>query len=356
VPASEIRNALIVQTAFLGDVILTLPLVQVLKRSFPSTGIDIVVTPQAAKLLQNHPALRAVLEFDKRGKDSGIGGLMSKVSQIRKGKYELAVVPHRSLRSALLVRLGNIPLRIGFHTSAGKILFNEVVRYEKSLHEVERNLRLLGPLGIEEKGAEYPELYPADDDRRAVNDFLKLAGIKDRTKLIAVAPGTVWNTKRWLKERFVELSRKLVEAGWGVVLIGGRSDVSLCDGIVHDISLPGVFSTAGELTLLQCAELIRRCQALVCNDSAPMHLAVAVRTPVVAVFGATVPEFGFAPYGKYDTVVETKGLACRPCSIHGGERCPISTFECMVKISADEVLRAVMQAVERARAAMRASS
>ncbi len=347
-PLPEIRNALIVQTAFLGDVILTLPLVQVLKQSFPSAGIDIVVTPQAATLLQNHPALRGVFEFDKRGKDSGIGGLMRKVSQIREGKYDLAVVPHRSLRSALLVRLGKIPFRIGFHTSAGKILFNEVVRYEKSLHEVERNLRLLRPLGIEATGAEYPELYPADDDRRAVDDLLGLAGIKDRTKLIAVAPGTVWNTKRWLKERFVELSRKLLEAGWGVALIGGGSDVSLCDGIVHDVASSRVFSTAGKLTLLQSADLIRRCRVLVCNDSAPMHLAVAVRTPVVAVFGATVPEFGFAPYGKYDAVVETKGLACRPCSIHGGDKCPISTFECMVKISADEVLSAVMQVVLRA--------
>lgn len=347
-PASEIRNALIVQTAFPGDVILTLPLVQVLKRSLPSADIDIVVTPQAAKLLQNHPALRRVIEFDKRGKDSGIGGLMRKVLQIRKGKYDLAVVPHRSLRSALLVRLGNIPLRIGFHTSAGKILFNKVVRYEKSLHEVDRNLRLLRPLGIEGKGSEYPELYPAEDDRRAVNDFLGLAGIKDRTKLIAVAPGTVWNTKRWLEERFIELSRMLIEAGWGVALIGGQSDISLCDRIVHDVSSPGVFSTAGKLTLLQSAELIRRCEALVCNDSAPMHLAVAVRTPVVAVFGATVPEFGFAPYGKHDTVVETKGLACRPCSIHGGEKCPISTFECMVRISADEVLSAVRQVVKHA--------
>ena len=349
-PASEIRNALIVQTAFPGDVILTLPLIQVLKRSLPSAAIDIVVIPGAAKLLRNHPALRSVIEFDKRGKDSGFWGLMREVSLIRKGSYDLAVVPHRSLRSALLVRLGKIPLRVGFHTSSGKILFNEVVHYEKSLHEVERNLSLLRPLGFEEKGTEYPALYPADDDRRAVNDVLDHAGIRDLTDVIAVAPGTVWNTKRWPEERFVELSRKLVGNGWKVALIGGEGDAALCDRIVRNVASSDVFSTAGKLSLLQSAEIIRRCRVLVCNDSAPMHLAVAVRTPVVAVFGATVPEFGFAPYGKYDMVVETKGLACRPCSIHGGERCPISTFDCMVRISADEVFAAVRQVVDRAKA------
>ena len=107
-----------------------------------------------------------------------------------------------------------------------------------------------------------------------------------------------------------------------------------------------IVSAAGDLTLLQSSSLIKRCRVVVSNDSAPMHLAVASRIPVVAIYGATIPAFGFAPYGKQDVIVETSGLSCRPCSIHGGERCPIETFDCMKRITADEAFRNVLAIVE----------
>jgi heptosyltransferase-2 len=155
--------------------------------------------------------------------------------------------------------------------------------------------------------------------------------------MIALAPGTVWNTKRWPAERFAELARKLDGEGYTVALVGGAEDRPLCDAIVSAAAPARIFTAAGALSLLRSAELIRRCQLLVSNDSAPMHLGVAVGTPVVALFGATVPEFGFAPYGPKDLVVEIRGLSCRPCSSHGGARCPINTFDCMLRISADRV-------------------
>ena len=107
----------------------------------------------------------------------------------------------------------------------------------------------------------------------------------------------------------------------------------------------------GELTLLQSGELIRRCRVLIANDSAPMHMAVAVRTPVVAIFGATVPEFGFTPLGEHDVVVQTLGLECRPCAIHGGTSCPIKTFVCMKDIQVADVLDRVNDILAKSKVA-----
>ncbi|MBM2841153.1 MAG: hypothetical protein HW412_1681, partial [Bacteroidetes bacterium] len=125
---------------------------------------------------------------------------------------------------------------------------------------------------------------------------------------------------------------------------GGKEDAALCEEIGNAISPVNVLNAAGELSLLQSAELIRQCILLVSNDSAPMHLAVGVRTPVVAIFGATVPRFGFAPRGKRDIVAEINDLLCRPCSIHGGDRCPIKTFVCMNDLS-PQLVHAKVQTV-----------
>ena len=174
-------------------------------------------------------------------------------------------------------------------------------------------------------------------DRSVVDGLLKEA--PEGMPLAGIAPGTVWNTKQWLPERYSELVSKLRDEKSFVVLIGGENDRGLCERMAGDSR--NVLSAAGKLTLLQSAELIRRCSVLVCNDSAPMHCAVAMRTPVVAIFGATIPGYGFAPFGERDIIVETNGLTCRPCSIHGGAECPIHTFECMKAISTERVYNQV---------------
>ncbi len=336
------RNILIVQTAFPGDVVLTLPLAQVLHRTYPNAGIDVVVIPRAAELLSHHPAVRNVIVYDKRGGDAGISGLRRMLTRLRGDSYDIAFVPHRSLRSALLVRLAGIKLRIGFHTSAGRMFLNRLVHYDKHSHEVQRNLALLRAVGVVHSEQVLPELHPSEEDRRRVDDFL--ASVHSGGRLIAMAPGTVWNTKRWLPDRFAELARRLSSADWEIVLLGGDEDVELCADVAS-AAAGRAYVAAGMLTLLQSAELLRRCAGLVCNDSAPMHLAVAVRTPVVAIFGATVPEFGFSPLGSSDIVIETKGLSCRPCSIHGGDECPIASFDCMYDISVERVYESFMRIV-----------
>jgi heptosyltransferase II len=340
------QRILVIQTAFIGDVILTLPLIQVLTRQFTQAEIDVVATPQAAGLFTNHPSINRVIPYDKRGKDRGIGGLLQIRKKIAVGSYQLAIIPHRSVRSAFLALASGIVRRIGFSNSAGRWLFTDIVRYRPDLHEIERNLSLLSPLVEDEPFHELPSLYPGSDDINAIERMLHESGINLSRKLISIAPGTIWNTKRWLKERFAEVARQLSQEGFSIVLIGSDADRELCEEIRILANDKHVLNTAGTLTLLQSAELIKRSSVILSNDSAPMHMGVAVRTPVVAVFGATSPSFGFYPYGSRDVIVETLGLSCRPCSIHGGHECPITTFVCMKNIDAARVLASIRSQLE----------
>jgi lipopolysaccharide heptosyltransferase II len=320
----------VIHTAFIGDIILALPLVQVLRSHFPHSEISFVTTPTAAGVLHNHPAIDTVILFDKRGTDRGVRGVVSIAQQLRNMGQDIAIVPHRSLRSAALAWFARIPRRIGFSTSSGRFLYTETVIDNREDHEIRRNLSLLSPISRVDDTFVLPALYPDGDDCERVNELLPPGG---EEKMIALAPGSIWNTKRWPHESFAELGRLLAGEGYVIVLIGSRDDVPLCAEIAAGIPPEHVISTAGECSILQSAEVIRRCRAIVTNDSAPMHLGVSMGTPVVAIFGATDPKFGFAPQGRFDTVVETRGLPCRPCSIHGGARCPIGTFECMRAIS-----------------------
>lgn len=342
-----VERILVIQTAFLGDVILTLPLIAALKDFFALASIDVLVVPRSANVLTGHPAIRRIIEFDKRERDRGIGGLWKLASELRREHYTLAIIPHRSLRSAALALLARIPIRIGFSTSAGRCTFTKRVLYNKDLHEIDRNLSLLSGIGITAYPVKRPALYPSDADELAVERFLGEAFGTKNPPLVAVAPGTVWNTKRWMKERFAELAKNCVADGYGVVLVGGREDEELCRELAAMAGGKAIATAAGKLTLLQSASLIKRSRVLVCNDSAPLHLATAVGTPVIAIFGATVPAFGFGPVGERDVVIETRGLSCRPCSIHGGEHCPIKTFECMDRITTERVFQKLQAVLER---------
>jgi heptosyltransferase II len=344
----EIRNIVVIQTAFIGDAILTLPLVQAAKKAFPSANIDLVVTPRSKELFSNHPDVHEAIGYDKRGADSGPGGLLRMARQLKSRSYDLALIPHRSLRSALLAFLSGVTLRIGFDRSAGRFLMSRTVRYNPDIHEIDRNLSLLNPLTPGSAKRELPRIYPSDADERKVDKLLIELEIGHADKLVAIAPGTIWSTKRWLKERFGALAVRLESAGWEVVLVGGSDDKRLCSEIRTLTKSSLVYDASGALTLLQSAELIRRCRVLICNDSAPMHLATAVGTPVIAIFGATVPSFGFGPTGPYDVVVETEGLKCRPCSIHGGDKCPIQTFDCMRNITDARVFEIAINVISTA--------
>lgn len=332
-------RVLVFQTAFTGDVVLTLPLVQVLYREFPDALIDIVAVPSAASVIANHPAIHRVIPYDKKGAERGILPALALARRLRASNYSVALVPHRSLRSAAICASAGIPQRIGFTASAGRWMLTDVVPYEKEKHEIRRTLSLLLPLGIVPPERELPGLFPSGNDRRVVDELLAASPSVKSENMVAVAPGSVWATKRWLPERYRELCEGLVREGFSIALIGGSEDVPL--GRQIEARCRGVLNAIGKLSMLQSADLIGRCRVAVTNDSSPMHLAVAMRTPVVAIFGATVPEFGFAPLGDKDLVLETRGLECRPCAIHGGNSCPIRTFVCMNNIQVQDVITGV---------------
>lgn len=336
---------LIVQTAFLGDVILALPLVRALRGAAPGAVIDIVVAPRAAPVLEGDPDLGETIVYDKHGADAGLGGFRRIRRRLRQGGYGWAVVPHRSIRSALLAATAGIPARVGFDRSAGRRLFTAVVPYQKNLHEVDRNLSLLGPLGLpfrrNESSAGAPPLLPVLDHRsREAEEFLRGAfGPGEQGTIVTIAPGTPWATKRWPADRFAALAAGLAARGHRVVVLGGREDAALCREVAGASGGGArVADAGGRLPIRAAAELIRRCALLIGNDSAPLHLAAGVGTPAIAIFGATVPEFGFGPAGSAGRVVELGGLWCRPCSAHGGRRCPVGSFDCMTGIGVPRVL------------------
>ncbi len=291
--------------------------------------------------MQTHPDLHSLVVYDKRGADRGISGLFRLIRKLRERRYDLALLPHRSFRSAFLAFAAAVPVRVGFSASAGRRLLTHTLPYrrKKALHEAERNLGLLAVFERKTPSTP-PHIFIDENDRDAVDDLLKRRNFRGADSLVALAPGSVWATKRWLPERFAEIASRLSQEGKSVVLIGGKSDRELCERI-REMSGGRGLNAAGKLTPRQSAELIRRCQLLVTNDSAPLHLANAVKTPVVAIFGPTVSDFGFFPRGSRDRLVETNGLNCRPCAIHGGTKCPIGTFECMKNISVQQVMKAI---------------
>ena len=341
---SVARRFLVFHTAFIGDLILTLPMTQALRNTYPDARIAVVVIPAAAGVLRGHPSINDVIVYDKRGADRGVVGFFRLVRALAAQQYDTAIVPHRSLRSALAVTWARIPRRVGFTTSAGSFLFTDRVRYESASHETERDLALVAVRGIEASGDRRPILPHSEADAAEGNRLLReheTNGIA--VPCVALAPGSVWFTKRWPARHFSFVARELTRSGYQVVLVGGSEDRILCDEIAAAcVDGPSAVNAAGRLTLRQSAELLRRCRLVITNDSAPLHLAGAVGTAVFALFGATVPAFGFGPLGPRDRVFGVDGLSCRPCAIHGGNRCPIGTFVCMEQLSPATVLEAAL--------------
>lgn len=335
-----VENILVVQTAFIGDVILTTPLIRALKEGFPRALLSVLVIPATAEVLEGNPRIDEIIVYDKRGKERGAIDFLKLMARLRRQRFDLAIIPHRSLRSALLAYLARIPERVGFDTSAGSLLLTEKVAYRKGVHEVERNLDLARHLGLEVAGSVL-EVFPGSGDHEFASRFLEQRGVCANDLLIGMSPGSVWATKRWLPERFARVADWLQEEnGARVILFGGEGDRKLCQRIRGMMAEKPIIA-AGLTSLRQSAALMARCRVFLSNDSAPVHLAVAMGVPVVAIFGATVPAFGFGPYGDGHVVIE-KDLDCRPCGVHGGNVCPRGTFECMEAIGAAKVYEAVL--------------
>jgi heptosyltransferase-2 len=326
---------LVIQTAFLGDVVLTTPLLSALA---PLYGpVDVVTTPIAAPLLETHPAVRTVIPYDKRGADRGWGGVRNLARRLKGERYARAYLPHRSLRTAALAFLARIPARIGFR-GGWSFLYTEARPKPRTGHETDRLMALADGAS----GVYRPQLRPTAEDEQIVTQVLEEVGLDGDVPFVALAPGSVWGSKRW--PYYPELAHRLAAKRIPVVVVGGPADLDEGSQIVAAVAAAqrvAAQNTCGRLSLRQSAALIGRAGLLVTNDSAPLHLATAMGTPIIALFGPTVTEFGFGPVRAGDVALGVDGLQCRPCSSHGPPQCPLGHHRCMREITVEAVLAAI---------------
>jgi len=340
------EKILVVQTSFLGDAILTTPLLAELRRRFPKAELAVLCTPQARSLLKENPDIDRIITDDKKGTEKGWSGLWRKAREIRSYGFNTAISPHKSFRTALLLFLASIPYRVGFRQSVGWFFYHDRVNRDASLHDVDRNISLLEPLGI--RPAECQRILRVEVSRhsqREVESLFASLGIQENGKVFGIHPGSVWPTKRWSPEGYAKLMFQLKRKySCQILLFGGSEDQKIISRLQQLSGHLGV-SVAGKIGLDELPCAISRCSVFITNDSGPMHIAVARGVPVVAVFCATTPSLGFYPYSSKAVVVE-KDLPCRPCSSHGGRRCPLGTEDCIRLIQADHVLQGVEKVLE----------
>ena len=324
-------SSLVLQTSFLGDTVLTTPLIARLAESGP---VDVLVTPASAGLLANDPAIRETIVYDKRGRDRSVAGFARLARTLRAKRYDAIYLAQGSARSGALAVAAGAPRRVGFETSAGRAFYTVRVPAPPGMHHVEK----LFTLGSSGGGRPYsredlrPRLHPGTAERAAVDALL--SGRDATRPLVVFAPGSVWATKRW--PHYPALARALAGRA-DIAVAGGKDDIALARAVADAARDTSVIDATGQLTLLGSAELIGRATVIVSNDSAPLHLASAMGTPTVAIFGPTVPAFGFGPLAERSAIVEDDLLACRPCDRHGPQRCPLGHWKCMLEQSPERV-------------------
>lgn len=326
---TEPTSILLIQTSFIGDVILATSTLETLHASYPKAQIDVLVRKGNQSLFDGHPFVRSVLTWNK--KEKKYGDLLKLMNQVRSNQYDLVVNLHRFASSGALAAYSDAPVKVGFRKNPMSILFTHTAVHSfEGIHEVERNARVLKPL-IGEYEIPRPRLYPTKEDEAKVKAF-------QNGTYRCIAPTSVWHTKQWPAEKWIELIDALPQDET-IYLLGAPTDMQQCESIRKRSKHPKVITLAGELSLIQSAALMKGARMNYVNDSAPMHLASSVNAPVTAIYCSTVPQFGFGPLSEESKVIETtEELDCRPCGLHGHAECPKGHFKCALGIDVKRVL------------------
>ncbi|HEY6083726.1 MAG TPA: glycosyltransferase family 9 protein [Chitinophagaceae bacterium] len=325
---------LVIQTAFIGDVVLATAIIEKLRRFYPEAEIDFLVRKGNEGLLQGNPHLHEILIWEKkRNKLRNLGRLLL---DIRGRKYDKVINLQRFASTGILTAFSGAKERIGFDKNPLSFFFDVKIKHrmDDGTHEVVRNLQLISH--FTDPGMQFgPRLYPSAADTAAVEKY-------KRQKYCCIAPTSVWFTKQFPERQWIRLLDKL-EKDMTVYLLGGPSDTASCDHIKTVTSHPKVISLAGQLSFLQSAALMQSAVMNYVNDSAPVHFASAMNAPVTAVFCSTIPAFGYGPLSDRSFVVETKkALSCRPCGLHGRKACPLGHFDCAYTITNEQLLAAIL--------------
>lgn len=324
---SSRRKALIIQTAFLGDAILTLPLAAALKRA----GYEVVVLsrPGISEVFESSSDVKKVISYDKKKSGEGDKSFIGILRILKKEKYSIAFLPQRSFRSGLLAFLSGIKVRAGFKRGGARIFLNRKYPFNWDEHEVMRILSLAKASEIDDPPVEFN--LRADEALR--EKYRELLG---DSPLVGIAPESEWRTKRWPKERFEKLADMLPESVTPVFLGVSPRQEELNRGV----------SLEGKTSIKELIGVVSLLKALVSNDSGIIHIAAALGVRTIAVFGPTVPDMGFAPFGDEHIIIQNKDLSCRPCGLHGPRSCPKKHFRCMLDIPPEEVYAELRKIVE----------
>jgi len=337
--SDEPLATLLIQTAFIGDVILATALVEYLALHEPDAPLDVLVRRGNEGLLAGNPHIRRVLVWDK--KNQKYPNLLKLLGQIRQEKYGRVVTLQRFASTGFLTAFSGARSTVGFAENPFSRFFTRRVPHVigDGTHEVARNLRLLtaGFSNLAPASAR-PRLYPTPADEAAAAPYAAVG------EYLCLAPTSVWFTKQYPEEKWLALLAAL-PAGLPVYLLGGPPDAAACERLAQLASRPGLVNLSGKLSLLASAALMRGAVLNYVNDSAPLHLCSAVDAPVCAIFCSTVPAFGFGPLSSFARIVEHPGpLACRPCGLHGHARCPLGHFRCAREIDTTQLLAVLAEA------------
>jgi len=329
-----VNSILVRGVNWVGDTILTYPSVQGVKELFPHSRLTVLVPNHLIGLWKTFPCVDEIIPFQKR---SGVGSVWEDVQIsrfMRKRRFDLALIFPRSFRSAFQIYLAGIPIRIGYQDEGRSLFLTHKIRRKGEvlhLHRVHYYRRLMEPLGHLES-VPSPRLFLREEERGWAQKRLEELGLLDGRPLIGINPGAAYGlAKCWHPDRFAELGRRLSEKWKATALIFGREEErGMADKILKNLGGGGVDFT-GKTGLLQLAALLERCRLLVTNDTGTMHVASAVGTPVVAIFGSTDP-VATGPWGGGHVVVK-KEVSCSPCF---KRVCP-TDHRCMELITVDEV-------------------
>jgi ADP-heptose:LPS heptosyltransferase len=326
---------LIIQTASLGDVVLSTSLVETVHSQFPECKIDFLLKKGFEGLFEGHPFINELLIWDKT--HHKYHNLLKVIQIVRSNQYDAVINVQRHFSSGLVTVLSGSKKRSGFTKNPLSFGFTHKPIHlisHKGLkeHEIVRNHRLISP--FTECVPLKPKLYPGKSDE----DFIKSW---KQGKFITVSPASLWFTKQYPIEKWIEFVDE-VDEKIQIYLLGAPNDKFLCDKIIAQANKTNIVSLAGKLSLLQSAALMKGAVMNFVNDSAPLHLASATNAPVTAIFCSTVPAFGFGPLSDDSAIVESQSeLSCRPCGLHGHTTCPEKHFLCALSINNSQLLKRI---------------
>jgi len=320
---------LIIQTAFIGDVILATPIIEKLHHFYPNAEIDFLLRKGNENLLKNHPYVSNLLIWNK--KENKFKNLYKIIKLIRSKKYNYVINIQRFASTGIITAFSGGKIKVGFNKNPFSFLFTRRIKHEigSGKHEVERNIKLISE--ITDDSVYKPKLYPSDEDFQIVSQY-------KMRPYICMAPTSVWFTKQFPSEKWIELISRIGKE-YQVYLLGGPDDKEACNKIMEACSRSNIDNLCGKLSFLQTSALMKNASMNYVNDSAPMHMASAMNASTTAIFCSTVPGFGFGPLSGNARIVETEeDLDCRPCGLHGFKKCPKEHFNCAYSIKTEQLL------------------